>query len=80
MNFMPFYKSFEDSIDRLPEAEQLPAYKAITRYFFYQEEPQDLSLAASIIFDMAKPSLDRARKNAENGSKGAESRWSKRKK
>lgn len=77
MKFMPFYQTFEDNINRLPEEEQLPAYKALTRYFFYGEEPSNLSFAASLIFDMAKPSLDKAKDRHDIAKKAAEEKWKK---
>lgn len=75
--YMPFYLSYEVAISRLPEQDQLRAYKALFNYFFFNIEPTELNLESRLIFDLAKPTLDKAKENAQNGLKGARKRWKK---
>jgi hypothetical protein len=65
-----FYKSFHDAITRLPEEEQLAAYKAVFDYAFNGKESTD-GLASAILL-MAKPQIDANNKRYEDGKKGAE--------
>ena len=75
--YMPCYQTVVESIDLIPEAEQAAAYKALTHYFFYGEQPTNIPVSAEIIFNLAKPSLDSAKKNYENKVKAANARWGK---
>lgn len=78
--YMPFYLSYEVAISRLPEQDQLQAYKALFSYYFFGIEPKDLSLEARLIFDLSKPSLEKAKDNCQKAQKAARTRWGKEKK
>lgn len=69
-----FFKSFYESIKRLPEENQLELYNAVCAYALYGEEPKKLSQLAEAIFILMKPNIDSAQKrykaNVENGKKG----------
>lgn len=78
--YMPFYLSYEVAISRLPEQDQLRAYKALFNYFFFNIEPAELNLESRLIFDLAKPTLDKAKDNYQKAQKAARTRWGKEKK
>lgn len=78
--YMPLYKTFADAIASIPEEEQLPAYKALTDYFFHDTVPADLPFHAMLIFSMAKPSLDKAKQSHERTAEAREKRWKNREK
>lgn len=65
-----FYPSFLDGIEKLPEGEQLKAYRMIAHYGVYGEEPKEAESIASAVYFMAIPSIDSAKKNRKNGAKG----------
>lgn len=66
-----FYKSYFDSIEQLPQNQQLPIYKALLNFAFNDREPEnELKGASLIIFEMAKPVLRSSKRNYDNGSKG----------
>ena len=72
-----FYRSFMDGIKRIKaKAARCEAYDAIIAYALDGTEPDldKLSDAAALAFVMAKPNLDSARKKAEAGQKGGESK------
>ena len=72
-----FYRSFMDGIKRIKaKAARCEAYDAIIAYALDGIEPDldKLSDAAALAFVMAKPNLDSARKKAEAGQKGGESK------
>ena len=72
-----FYRSFMDGIKRIKaKAALCEAYDAIIAYALDGTEPDldKLSDAAALAFVMAKPNLDSARKKAEAGQKGGESK------
>ena len=75
--YMPLFKAVEDAIEKIPEEDQLPAYKALTRYFFRDIEPQDLPFYADLVFTLAKPSLDKAKTASETGRENVRKRWEK---
>lgn len=55
-----FYSSWHEAIGRLPQKEQLNAYKMILDYSLNFKEPDDDSSLAYTIFVMAKPSIESA--------------------
>lgn len=65
-----FYPSFLDGIEKLPDEEQLKAYRMIARYGVYGEEPEETQSIALVVYCMAVPSIDSAKKNRRNGAKG----------
>lgn len=69
-----FYKSFYDSISKLPKENQVEIYDAVCSYSFYGEKPENLSSIAEAIFVLMKPNIDSAQKrykqNSENGKNG----------
>lgn len=69
-----FYKSFLDGIDRLSEEEQLKAYRAISHYAVYGEEPKDDGGIGYLIFVMAKPQIDANNKRRASGKSGGEAK------
>lgn len=71
-----FYRSFANTIDRLPAEIQLPLYKAITAYALDMKEPsfedcQD-KVFLEAIWESIRPQLDANHKRYLNGCKGAE--------
>lgn len=71
-----FYRSFANTIDRLPAEIQLPLYKAITAYALDMKAPsfedcQD-KVFLEAIWESIKPQLDANHKRYLNGCKGAE--------
>lgn len=71
-----FYRSFANTIDRLPADIQLPLYKAITSYALDLREPsfddcQD-RVFLEAIWESIRPQLDANHKRYLNGCKGAE--------
>lgn len=69
-----FYRSFANSIDRLPAEMQLPLYKAITSYALNLNEPTfddcpDKYILLAL-WDSIKPQLDASYKRYLNGCKG----------
>lgn len=65
-----FYISFFEASEELDDKTCREVYRAICRYAFFGEEPDGLSLAASIFFKMAKPNIDNAIRLRENGAAG----------
>lgn len=72
VNHMTFYPSFREAIDALPDdRERLEAYDMLTDYGIYGEDPaEDISGALRLIFTLAKPNIDNARKKVLDGQKG----------
>lgn len=66
-----FYKSFEDGICHLSDAEQLQVYRAISRYSLFGERPV-LDGYAGMAWAFIEPILRKARIGFENGVKGSE--------
>lgn len=64
-----FYRSWAESIDKLPKSQQLETYKAIMEYALNDVETQ-LTGTASIIYEMAKPNLEANNKRYKNGCTG----------
>lgn len=72
-----FYDSFFRSVSRIRnKSARCDAYDAICRYALTGEEPDlnDMSDAAAIAFEGAKPNLDSSRRKAESGKKGGETK------
>ena len=66
-NQFTFYRSFFDSIEKLPtKSAKLQAYRAICQYALYEEPPQsnDINTSAAAVFSIAQPILDTARKRS----------------
>lgn len=68
-DYFPFFRSFEDAISDLDDANQLVLYRAITRYGLYGKEPALTGLAATM-WKLIYPNLRNSRKQYENGAKG----------
>lgn len=66
-----FYKSFEDGICHLSDAEQLQVYRAISRYSLFGERPV-LDGYAGMAWAFIEPILRKARIGFEHGLKGSE--------
>ena len=66
-----FYKSFEDGICHLSDAEQLQVYRAISRYSLFGERPA-LDGYAGMAWAFIEPILRKSRIGFENGVKGSE--------
>lgn len=64
-----FYRSWAESINKLPKSQQLETYKAITDYAINNIETE-LHGVASIIYEMAKPNIDANTKRYKNGCTG----------
>lgn len=71
-----FYESFFKAVSRIKDdAERASAYDAICAYALYGEEPGDeLPVASAIVFELTKPNLDSARRKANSGKRGGESK------
>lgn len=68
---MVFYRSFKAAIDRLPEDEQLSAYRAITGYALDDDEAEGV---AGALLEAFKPLIDSNNRKFENGKKGGRPR------
>lgn len=73
MESIIFYKSFFEAIENIPENKQLLLYRALFKYYFYNEEPQ-LEDTLKAMFKLMKPNIDNAssryKASVENGKKG----------
>ena len=72
-----FYSSYADAILQIDSAEsQIKVLKAIWDFAFKEIEPLEGSLNTieSIIFSMAKPTIEASKRNYENGLKGGRPR------
>lgn len=68
-----FYSSYADAISMIDDpASQMNVLKAIWAYAFREEEPAEGSLnkIETIIFSMARPTIEASKRNYENGLKG----------
>ena len=66
-NQFTFYRSFFDSIEKLPtKSAKLQAFRAICQYALDEESPQanELNASAAAVFSIAQPILDTARKRS----------------
>ena len=64
------YRSFYEAIEKIPEEEQLIAYKIMMDYALNDALPEDTPLSVDIIFGLIKPQIDKNRERAANGRKG----------
>ena len=64
-----FYKTFDESLETLPEEEQKTMYRAIVKYGLYRIDPQLSGFCASL-WKLIKPALDSSWKNYYNARKG----------
>jgi len=72
-----FYSSYADAISMIEEpASQMNVLKAIWDYAFREKEPEEGSLnkIETIIFSMARPTIEASKRNYENGLKGGRPR------
>lgn len=66
-----FYASFARAISRIEDPEErCAAYDAIVNFALFGIEPDNLSPTAGVMFDMARPVLEKAARKAENGRNG----------
>ena len=67
-----FYKSFFDAIELAQESEQLPIYRCLVKYGLTGQEPDDKELSAmgKVIWNMAKPQLEKNWRKYQAGCKG----------
>lgn len=68
-NSFIFYRSFAEAANTLTEKERLRLYDSIVKYALDDEPPQ-LSGAASGLFYLIKPQIDANNKRFENGRRG----------
>jgi len=66
---MIFYRSFFESLNNLPDENQLEIYKAIFEYGLNFKLPENLSSVSLAIFTLIKPQIEANLKRYENGSK-----------
>lgn len=64
-----FYRSFFETIKKIPKKDRLQLVEAICNYALNDEE-DSLSLLNAAIFEMVKPQIDANTKRYENGKKG----------
>lgn len=72
-----FYSSYADAILQIDNADsQMKTLRAIWNYAFNEIEPEEGSLNTieSIIFSMARPTIEASKRNYENGLKGGRPR------
>ena len=68
-----FYRSFEETINKLQTEDQLSLYRAVVRYGLLHEDPDfEEGSLCDIIWTSFKPQLDANWKRAISGVKGAE--------
>ncbi len=67
-----FYRSYYESLLPLPKENQAAILLAVCAYALYETEPQDLTPVELMAFNLIRPTLDTARKKAQNGKKGGE--------
>ena len=66
-----FYRSYIDSVKKLPKEFQLDALLAIIDYSLDEKEPEEDGIASALLA-MAKPTIDKNRKLKANSAKGGE--------
>ena len=72
-----FYSSYADAILQINDpVSQMKVMVAIWNYAYRETEPEEgeLNTIESIIFSMAKPTIDASKRNYENGLKGGRPR------
>ena len=65
-----FYNSWLTMIQRLPIDKRGEAYDVVMNYAFKGEEPQTDDIMLLMIFDAAKPQIDKNNQRYENAKKG----------
>lgn len=70
MNTVKIYRSFRDTIRKLPPKEQLKAWNAIIDYGLDGTEPENLDPLTDIVFTSVKPNIDAYIKQVTGGKKG----------
>ena len=73
-NQFTFYKEFYESIQKFSKNEQADILLAVCAYALYEEEPDTLSPAAYTAFSLMRPTIDKGRNKARNGSLGGEAK------
>lgn len=71
--YFPFYESFLDGAQDLPDDQRLQFYDAIAKYALKDENPALTGLAL-MCWKFAKPNLDSFIRNYDNGKKGGRPR------
>ena len=69
MDRFTFFKSYKDSIDKMPEEKRLTFLDALCDYAFYGIEP-DMEWGLQAAFENARPNLNNSKACIENGRKG----------
>lgn len=72
LSYFAFYPSYYETITKyLPESEQLAAIKLFIEYGLYGvEPPAETPAFIMAMFSMAKPTMDKHKRDIENGRKG----------
>lgn len=65
-----FYRSYYESIQKIPDAEAKKLLAAICEYALDDVVPEKLEYPINIAFDLIKPQLDANKRRRENGKKG----------
>ena len=65
-----YYKSFYESMKRLPDDEHFAMYKAVCEYALYGAEPCIEDVHMCIVFDLTREQIDANNRRYENGKKG----------
>lgn len=69
-NSFVFYRSYYDSIRKMPDAEAKKLLVAICEYALDDNEPEGLQYPVDLAFDLIKPQLDANKRRRDNGKKG----------
>lgn len=67
--YFPFYESFLDGAQDLPDKQRLKFYDALAKYALLDETPELTGMALTC-WKFAKPNIDNFIKNYDNGLKG----------
>lgn len=59
MDKVIFQKEWLDTISKLPEEQQLSAYKALLNYALYGIEPEPSDIIGTLIVGFAKPTIQK---------------------
>ena len=68
--YFPFYESFKQAADMLPDAERLQLYDMITDYGCLGIEPESGNSIVLAMFVLIRPSIDSAKRSQNSGAKG----------
>lgn len=72
INTFVFYRSFYDTIKKLPKEAQLKLYETICEYALNGKKPKKLSSGLLTIFEVMKPSIDVSKQRYINACKRGE--------